>query len=151
MKMRGQFFPSTAKFGDGSANNGNAERSTERRVNELFESTVDWVGSAGSTDITALVGYSYQDFFTEGFRMEGGQFLTNEFTYNNMSASQDFDNGLGTVESEAYSSKLIGFFGRINLNFNNTFFFSASARQEGSSRFGENNKWGAFPCCKWCG
>ena len=143
--IRGQFFPSTAKFGDGSANNANAERSTERRNNELFESTLDWVGSAGSTDITVLLGYSYQDFFTEGFRMAGGQFLTNEFTYNNMSASQDFNNGLGTVESYAHSSRLIAFFGRVNLNINNTYFFSVSARQEGSSRFGENNKWGLFP------
>jgi iron complex outermembrane receptor protein len=92
-----------------------------------------------------LLGYSYQDFFTEGFGMAGGQFLTNEFTYNNMSASQDFDNGLGNVWSYANSSRLVAFFGRVNLNINNTYFFSVSGRQEGSSRFGEDSKWGFFP------
>lgn len=144
-EIRGQFYPSTAKFGGGSDNNANAERSTERRNNELFETTVDWLGTAGNTDITALLGYSYQDFFTESFNMEGGQFITDEFTYHNMSAAQDFNNGLGTVESNAHSSRLIAFFGRVNVNISDTYFFSVSARQEGSSRFGENNKWGLFP------
>ncbi len=143
--LRGQYFPSTLKFGDGSANSGNAQRSTEERTNQLFETTIDWDGSTGSTNIAVLLGYSFQDFFTEGFGMGGGQFLTDAFTYNNMSASQDFDNGLGDVWSYANSHKLVAFFGRVNLNFNNVYFLSASARQEGSSRFGENNKWGLFP------
>lgn len=143
--IRGQYYPKTSKYGDGFANSGNASRSTERRQNELFETTLDWIGTAGSTDITALLGYSYQDFFTEGFNMGGGQFLTDAFTYNNMGASQDFDNGLGDVGSYAYMSRLIAFFGRVNLNISDTYFLSVSARQEGSSRFGENNKWGLFP------
>jgi TonB-linked SusC/RagA family outer membrane protein len=143
--LRGQYDPKTAKFRDGFANRGNASRSTERRMNELFETTLDWLGTAGRTDITALLGYSYQDFFTEGFNMSGGQFLTDAFTYNNMSSAEDFNNGLGNVDSYAYMSRLIAFFGRVNLNVNNTYFLSVSARQEGSSRFGENNKWGLFP------
>jgi TonB-linked SusC/RagA family outer membrane protein len=143
--LRGQYDPKTAKFRDGFANRGNASRSTERRMNELFETTLDWLGTAGRTDITALLGYSYQDFFTEGFNMSGGQFLTDAFTYNNMSSAEDFNNGLGNVDSYAYMSRLIAFFGRVNLNVNNTYFLSVSARQEGSSRFGENNKWGSFP------
>ncbi len=144
-ELRGFYFPSTGKFGNGNANNGNAVRTTEQRQNQLFETTVNWDGSAGNTDIAVLVGYSYQDFVTEGFAMAGGQFLTDEFTYNNMSAAQDFDNGLGSVASYKNSHKLVAFFGRVNLNFNGTWFLSASARQEGSSRFGENNKWGLFP------
>jgi len=143
--IRGQFFPSTGKFGDGSANSANASRRTDRSTFQLFETTVDWIGSIGGADLTLLGGYSYQDFFNEGFGMSGGQFLTDAFTYNNMSASQDFDNGLGDVFSYANSSTLVAFFGRVNLNINNTYFFSVSARQEGSSRFGENDKWGLFP------
>ena len=144
-ELRGQFFPSTGKFGSGSANSGNAEVSTVQRTNELFESTLNWDGSTGNTTIAVLVGYSFQDFFAEGFGMAGGQFLTDAFTYHNMSAAQDFDNGLGSVFSFANSHRLIAYFGRVNLNFNNVWFLSASARQEGSSRFGENNKWGLFP------
>jgi iron complex outermembrane receptor protein len=36
-------------------------------------------------------------------------------------------------------------FGRINLSFDNTYFLMASARYEGSSRFGIENRWGIFP------
>lgn len=142
--IRGIYYPSTGKFEFGSANNGNAERRTEQRVNQLFESTLDWNGNVGSTDLTVLLGYSYQDFFTEGFGMSGGQFLTDAFTYNNISSAQDFANGLGTVFSFANSHKLIAYFARVNLTFKNTYFFSASTRREGSSRFGVNNKWGQF-------
>jgi len=149
-KLRGEFYPSTLKFGpgpviSGSANNGFAIRSSEQKKNQLFESMVNWDGSFGNTDIAVLGGYSYQDFLDEGHGLAGGQFLTNEFTYNNMSAAQDFANGLGIVGSFKNSHKLIAFFGRVNLNFNGTWFLSASVRREGSSRFGENNKWGTFP------
>jgi len=144
-ELRGEYYPSTLKFNNGSANNGNALRTTEEKTNELFETTLNWDGTTGNTDIAVLAGYSYQDFLELGHGMAGGQFLTDEFSYNNMSAAQDFDNGLGGVGSYRETSKLIAFFGRVNLNIGNTWFFSASVRQEGSSRFGENNKWGTFP------
>jgi iron complex outermembrane receptor protein len=148
-ELRGEYYPSTLKFSDlssgGSANNGDALRSSEQKTNQLFESTVNWDGNRGNTDIAVLVGYSYQDFQEEIHGAVGGQFLTDEFGYNNLGAAQDFANGLGFVGSGKNSHKLIAFFGRVNLNFNGTWFLSASVRQEGSSRFGENNKWGTFP------
>ncbi len=51
------------------------------------------------------------------------------------------------AQSTSYknSNKLIAFFGRVNLDINSIFFVTASARYEGSSRFGINNKWGLFP------
>ncbi len=144
-ELRGEYYPSTLKFNNGSANNGNALRGSVQKTNQLFETILNWDGSTGKTDIAVLAGYSYQDFLEEGHGLAGGQFLTDEFTYNNMSASQDFANGLGIVGSYRETHKLIAFFGRVNLNIDNTFFLSASVRQEGSSRFGDNDKWGTFP------
>jgi len=40
---------------------------------------------------------------------------------------------------------LVAFFGRVNLNYKDFAFLSASLRREGSTQFGENNKWGDFP------
>jgi iron complex outermembrane receptor protein len=62
-----------------------------------------------------------------------------------MGAALDFANGLGGIGSYKNSNKLVAFFGRANLNVDDTYFLSASARYEGSSRFGANNKWGLFP------
>src|SRR5699024_7683270 len=58
--------------------------------------------------------------------------------------AQDFDQGEGTVSSYRNTHRLLGFFGRTNLSWDNTYFVNASLRREGSSRFGVNNEWGTF-------
>ena len=142
--IRGYFRAKTAKFG-GRNGLGTSGRGLDQRTNKLFETTVNYNKQIGSADVTLLGGYSYQDFYNEGFGMAGGNFLTDAFTYNNMGTALDFDNGLGSVGSYANSNKLVAFFGRLNTNFSNNYFLSVSARYEGSSRFGANNKWGVFP------
>jgi iron complex outermembrane receptor protein len=92
-----------------------------------------------------LGAYSYQDFTNEGFDARGGDFLTDNFTVNNLSAALDFNNGKGSANSFKNSNALSAFFGLINLNFNDIWYVSASARYEGSSRFGSDQKWGVFP------
>ncbi len=130
----------------GYGRNGLASRSENNSNNQLFEMTGRWTGTVASAlNVTALAGYSYQDFTNEGFRAEGGDFINDKFTYNDLEAALDFKNGLGTITSYKNSNKLIAFFGRINLNYDETYFLSASARYEGSSKFGANNKWGLFP------
>lgn len=39
----------------------------------------------------------------------------------------------------------ISFFGRINYTFKDRYMFTGTFRRDGSSRFGENNKFGNFP------
>jgi iron complex outermembrane receptor protein len=142
--LRGEYYAKTAKF-RGAGRNGLASRSTDERFNELFEATLNYYKEFGNTNMALLGGYSYQYFFNEGFGAEGGNFLTDQFTYNNLGAALDFDNGLGSVYSYANSNTLVAFFGRANVSVNDIYFLSASARYEGSSRFGEENKWGLFP------
>jgi iron complex outermembrane receptor protein len=62
-----------------------------------------------------------------------------------LGAALDFANGLATVYSYATENKLVAFFGRANFNIDDTYLLSISSRYEGSTRFGENNKWGLFP------
>ncbi|MFY0685947.1 MAG: SusC/RagA family TonB-linked outer membrane protein [Cyclobacteriaceae bacterium] len=142
---RGFFAPSTAKLSGQGAPNGTASRRSDFFFNQLVETTVNYDKSFGSADLAILGGYSYQEFYNEGFGLSGGNYLTNAFTYNRMQAALDFPNGLGNVFSYANSNKLIAFFGRANLNVDGTYFLSASVRREGSSRFGTDNQWGVFP------
>ncbi|MDV3307475.1 MAG: TonB-dependent receptor [Cyclobacteriaceae bacterium] len=140
----GGYVKKTAKI-PGGQGRGFAGRGTDIRFNHLFETTLNYNRPIGTTDLTLLGGYSYQYFFNEGFGMSGGNFLTDAYTYNNLGDAIDFQNGLGDVGSYANSNTLVAFFGRANLNFANNYFLSVSARYEGSSRFGANNKWGLFP------
>ncbi len=142
--LNGASFKKTAKF-SGQGNQGRAGRTTNQQVNQLLETTVNYDKSFGGANLQLLGGYSYQDFFNEGFGASGGNYLTDAFTYNNLGSALDFANGLGNVYSYANSNKLVAFFGRANLNINGNYFVSASLRREGSSRFGANNKFGNFP------
>tara|TARA_R110000751_G_scaffold93282_2_gene182254 strand:- start:22826 stop:26059 length:3234 start_codon:yes stop_codon:yes gene_type:complete len=40
---------------------------------------------------------------------------------------------------------LLSFMGRVNYSYDSKYLFTATIRKDGSSRFGSNNKWGAFP------
>jgi TonB-dependent starch-binding outer membrane protein SusC len=144
-RSRAQYYDKNS-YWVGMDRNGLANINNDNSYSQLFETTARWNGNLmPSLAMSILGGYSYQDFYYEGSGMNGGDFLTDAFKYHNMSASQDFKNGIGTVSSYANSNKLIAFFGRVNLNYDNTYFLNASARYEGSSRFGEDTKWGMFP------
>jgi len=143
--LRGRYYDKNS-YWVGRDRNGLAARSFDINMTQLFESSLRWTGDiAPSTNLNAVGGYSYQDFQYEGSSAEGGDFLTDAFTYNNLGAALDFANGIGDISSYKNSNKLIAFFGLLNLNIKDIWFISASARYEGSSRFGADNKWGLFP------
>lgn len=143
--LGGQYYDKNDYWG-GYNRTGLASRNADNSINHLFETTAHWTGNITSgLNMTVLGGYSYQDFNYEGFYAQGGNFLTDEFTFNNLYAALDFKNGKGTITSYKNDNKVIAFFGRVNLNLNDIWFLTASARYEGSSRFGADNKWGLFP------
>jgi iron complex outermembrane receptor protein len=142
--LRGSYYDKNSYY-VGMNRTGLARRSVDDRSNHLFETTAHYNTAFGGTNLTVLGGYSYQEFIWEGFHAEGGDFITDAFTYNNLGAALDFDNGKGDVGSYKNASTLIAFFARVNLNVTDSWFVTASARYEGSSRFGADSKWGLFP------
>ncbi len=52
-------------------------------------------------------------------------------------------NGWGRWNSIPY--RLSSFFGRVSYNFDERYMIEGTIRRDGSSRFGDNNKWGNFP------
>lgn len=123
---------------------GKAGRNTDTNYNKLFETTVDYVGQWNSHTLSAVAGYSYQNFFYDGMDVSNKGFPTESSKYyqiGNGDASKKFLN----ASSYRNSNTLIAGFGRANYNYNDKYLASASIRREGSSRFGENNKWGWFP------
>ncbi|MBK7872802.1 MAG: SusC/RagA family TonB-linked outer membrane protein [Saprospiraceae bacterium] len=140
----GRYFDKNS-FWVGANRNGLAGVDFNQDEYELFESTAEFFQDFGNLNFRALGGYSFQEFTFDGFGSEGGNFLTDAFGYDNINAAQDFDNGLGNNYSYKNTYRLIAFFGRVNFNFDNTYFLTASLRREGTSRFGEDNRWGYFP------
>tara|TARA_Y100001960_G_C14766367_1_gene877205 strand:- start:1361 stop:3553 length:2193 start_codon:yes stop_codon:yes gene_type:complete len=140
---RGAYYKKTARF-RGSDRNGLAVTDNQQYTFSLFEGSLGYNTDIDQTNLNLLAGYSYQEFFNEGYHAEGGDFLTDAFTYHNLGAALDFANGLGSVWSWANSEKLIAAFGRVNVNYDDTYIFNLDLRYEGSSKFGANNKWALF-------
>ncbi len=141
----GGTYTSKQSRGTGADRNGLASRRNDQQFQQLFETTLGYEKDYDNWDLGVIIGYSYQDFSNEGFGANGGDFLTDAFLFNNLNSAADFDNGLGNVFSYKNNNKLIAGFGRVELNFSDTYYLSAVVRQEGSTRFGEDNKWGTFP------
>lgn len=106
----------------------------------LSENTLTYTKGFGDHNFTALGGFTYQEFKQESDTINGRGF-SNELvrTLNSENNLITFANT--TVEEWA----LVSFIGRINYSFRNKYFLTATLRSDGSSRFGEKNRFGTFP------
>ncbi len=130
---------------NGFARGGYSYKNDNESFNQLFESIATYQTRLfDKLDANIIAGYSYQNFLNKGYSVGGGNFIT-DASGENFGAALDFQNGLGTIGSYKNGSELVAFFGRVNLNWDDFLFLSASLRREGSTVFGENNKWGSFP------
>ncbi|MBD0377614.1 MAG: carboxypeptidase-like regulatory domain-containing protein, partial [Flavisolibacter sp.] len=131
--------------GSGFTRNGLGQKQDDETYNQLFETTLSYDKRILSDiGIEAVAGYSFQDFLFNGFATRAGDFLT-DITSENFASANDFKNGKAEASSYRNGSRIIAFFGRLNVNYQDYAFISASLRREGSTQFGENNKWGMFP------
>jgi TonB-dependent starch-binding outer membrane protein SusC len=131
--------------GSGFTRNGWAQKQDDEGFSQLYENLVSYDKTIfNDLNLSAVAGYSYQDFNANGVSIRAGDFLTDAVA-ENIATAGDFKNGKADVSSYRNASKLVAFFGRINLNYHDWAFLSASLRREGSTQFGANNKWGMFP------
>ena len=145
--FRGLFFiPST----NTTVINGTGRNRGSQNLDENDQKSFEWTGNyslnAGKNAFKLLAGYSYQQFMASGFNAANEDFPSDVLTFNNIGTGiWNIEEGVNNVGSYKNSSKLIAFFGRLNYNFDQKYYLSASLRREGSTRFGINNKWGYFP------
>ncbi|MEW7290603.1 carboxypeptidase-like regulatory domain-containing protein [Aquimarina sp. 2304DJ70-9] len=104
------------------------------------ESLVTYKKDLGGHTIDAVGGFSFDDFdFTE--QSTRGLGFTDDITDNIPAANVGEQGSFTRLGNE----KLISYFGRVNYDFDDKYLLSISARTDGSSRFGENTKFGFFP------
>lgn len=125
--------------------NGYANRATTSTVDNLMELTATYDQTIEGHSINVLGGYSWQEVTFEGFDVNNRDFPTDLFGYNNIGTGSGLQDGLAGMSSLKWQRRLIGFFGRMNYDFDNRFILMGSVRYEGDSRFGTENKWGWFP------
>ncbi len=123
---------------------GFARKENQNRFNHLFEAIGSYDKTIAGLNFKIMAGYSYREDYFDNLWAYGEGFITDEFGYNNIGSSSV---SLANKESRGTyknSSILIGAFGRVSLNYKEMAFLTANFRRDGSSMFGENNKWGNF-------
>lgn len=142
------FYDRTSFSGGGATETdygrGRIERNAYSNRDRLFEATVNYTTSLENMNLELLGGYSYQNFESDGTEIAGGDLLPIGSGPANLGFAQDFNQGLGEVGSFENSNSLVAGFGRVNVNYDDTYFINSSIRREGSSRFGDNEQWGIF-------
>jgi TonB-dependent starch-binding outer membrane protein SusC len=93
--------------------------------------------------VNALLGYSWQELNYDGFSVQARDAQSEYLASNNLQALIDLK--YGDIDSWKGMWRLIGFFGRVQYNYQQKYHLSVSLRRDGSSKFGENNRWGWFP------
>ncbi len=124
---------------------GTAFRSTSSGEDRILEGTGTYSNTFGPHSLTLLGGYSYQDFIDENFSASNFQFPTDLFGYDALQRGTALADGKASLSSGKSGYKLIGFFNRLNYDWQNRYLLMASMRYEGNSRFGADHKWGLFP------
>ena len=93
-------------------------------------------------------GYSWQQEEYNDYFLSAGDFPNDNLAYiDALEWSQDQINA-GQIEINSNRSpeqRIVAFFARANVTFDDAIYFNASVRREGSTKLGENNKWGTFP------
>ena len=139
----GLYKPTFARM-EGLSDKGWGQRLYEEYTNKQLEMYLAYDNTIGEAHrLNVVGGYSYLDNVYEGFGSTRRGFDTNAFGYNNLGAGTDARQG--DVYSYKGQSALISFFGRVNYTLLNRYMLTATLRNDGSTRFGDNHKWGLFP------
>ena len=128
---------------------GYAWRKSYMNTQRTLEPTIEYAHTfADDHKLNAIVGYSYQYEVYEQFEAHNNGFLNDATEDNNLGSGSGL-NGDAAIRagmgSEKKDETLIAFFGRINYVYKDRYVAQFSLRHEGSSKFGDNNKWGNFP------
>ncbi len=119
---------------------GYAQRGANEFKSIIFENTLsyDYTLNEDNT-FNILLGGSFQRDTRDNFIASATDF-PNDFLTTFASAATPLSvGGVGTERA------LISSFARLNYNFADKYLVTGTVRADGSSRFGENNRWGFFP------
>jgi len=121
---------------------GSASVSAGQFTSLLNENTLNYNKTFGEKhSVSAVAGFTYQDFLNTSLNGSGTGFLSNIFESNNLGASMN-----PGVPGSGYSKSLVlSYLGRVNYVYNDKYLVTVSMRRDGSSRYSEGHKWGNFP------
>ena len=139
-ESRKSFINSLTK--EGRNNGGIAANQNVEQSNYLVEGTVNYSKTFKVHSINLMGGTTYQRFVTNGLMNEARGFPNESLGANNLGIGDQSTFGISNYLT---GNRLASYIGRVNYSLYDKYLFTATARADGSSRFGESNKFGFFP------
>lgn len=135
--FRGEYYGRELRF-RGADNNGYAIKTDTGRTIDFFETSLIYRLQTGKINAKTEAGYNYHKFRNINSFIEGIDFESDELFYNILTPA------VHETQTIITNNSLIGFFGEISASYDKALYGALTIRQEGSSRFGMNKKWGTF-------
>ena len=121
---------------------GYASVSTSQFTSVLSENTINYAKTFNEKhNVSALIGFTYQDFYSKSLSGTGSGFLSDVTKTGNLSSASS----PGIPSSSYTKSVILSYLARVSYSFANKYLFTASFRADGSSKYSEGDKWGYFP------
>jgi TonB-linked SusC/RagA family outer membrane protein len=113
------------------------EKYATRDLSYTFNQQLTWNRKFGEHSIGALLGHEFYQYTYQYLKAAKTNIVDGIFELRPASTTYDADSYSIEHDIEAY-------FGRLNYNYAEKYYFDASMRRDGSSRFHKDNRWGTF-------
>ena len=144
--LKQQYFtPSTSGESYWNGYKGRAEVTYQKWYTQRLEWLANYALDIQDHSIKAVAGYTYENTRWERLQASNNDFAYDNIKWHDLGSGSYLADGKAKMATGQSVAKLIGTFGRINYNWKDLIMASASIRYEGSTKFGKNHKWGAFP------
>lgn len=139
-----QYKPFPSVINESNISDGSLSTLASTNTNQLVENTLNYNWNKGVHNVVLLAGHSYQSFLEEDRTFSYRGFANNniEPRYQDQTSTTVYPT---TVTSSGVKNELQSYFGRLNYVYDDRYLFTATFRADGSSKFGDNNKYGYFP------
>lgn len=136
-----QYIPSTigASNRPPTAGTGSSSNSRRNSFDWLIENTLNYDLNKGDHRINALLGYTTQKYTSNNISLGASPFPNDLIT--TINAAQSITNWGEAINEWS----MISYLGRVNYAFRDKYLLTATFRSDGSSRFGDKNRFAMFP------
>lgn len=143
------FYPSTLPSRLSNNTGAYASKRSYTANNWLNENTVSYAAKRDKHVYDALYGFTIQKNWYNNLQASGDGYFIDEINTNDLSAvpSKEMLNVASNFENRTRVSHL----GRLNYQYNSTYYLTLTGRADAGSNFAKNHKWAFFPSAafKW--
>ena len=122
------------------APNGQAQVNTNNNYDYLNENTIRYTFNKDIHALEVLAGWTYQLYRNKSASATASSLSSNSYGTDNLGVGS-----ASSVSSNSSKNVLASGLARINYRLMDKYIFTVNMREDGSSRFGANKKWGYFP------